>query len=252
MRKSYFKIRGRLDFSPHRFEIGNPLIQNRHYLYNHFFKKVYSLSATEYAPFYDYHLKYFLGANPGQHQDFFEHFYRNTCERLAYYKMQDLFSSKQKTYQFNIERLEAFQSFLESIDQWHVHQPLDSVIAEKARLIDQLTSENEQLRLQLKALREFEPSEKIVIAQNHLGSFVDLIQQIQGLTLPENKRLLTAQNKSGWYKLLSRYFQHGENPIPIETARNYFSGQQQSQNIKGTKVKKEDKLFKISYLKPKE
>ncbi|HEV7378646.1 MAG TPA: hypothetical protein VGN64_02565 [Dyadobacter sp.] len=251
MRKSYFKIRGILDFSPHRFEIGNPVIQNKHYLYNHFFKKMYSLNPGEYTDFYQYHLSYFLKFYPDQHQDFLEHFYRKTSERLAFYKMQDLFSSKQKNYQFNIERLEAFQSFLHTIDQWHVHQPLDAVIAEKSRMIDQLTLENEQLREQIKAMREYEPSEKIVIAQSHLPTFVDLLQQMQGLTLSKNKRLLIAQNKSGWYKMLSRYFQHGENPIPIETARNYFSGKRQSENVRGTSVKENDKLFNINYINSK-
>ena len=246
MIRSYFKLRGKFDFSPHRFEIGNPLIQSRHFSYNHLFKKVYGLSSTDYSLFYNYHLDYFLRSNPDQQQDFFANFYRITSERIAYYKMQDPFSSKQRIYQFNLARLEAFLSFLHSIDQWHVHQPLEAVIAEKSRLVDQLTTENEQLKQQIKAFKEYEPSEKIVIAESHLGTFVDLIQQMQQLMLPENKRLLNVQSKSGWYKMLSRYFQHGQNTIPIETARNYFSGQQQSQNIKGTKVKDDHKLFKIS------
>ena len=251
MRRSYFKIRDRFNFSPHRFEIGNPLIQSRHFSYNHLFNKVYSLNSADYPLFYDYHLVYFLQSNPDQQQDFFAHFYRITSERIAYYRMQDPLSSKQRIYQFNIARLEAFLSFLCSIDQWHVHQPLEAVIAKKSRVVDQLTAENEQLKQQIRAFKEYEPSEKIVIAENHLGTFIDLIQQMQQLMLPENKKLLNVQSKSGWYKMLSRYFQHGQNTIPIETARNYFSGQQQSQNIKGTKVKNDHKLFKISNINPK-
>jgi hypothetical protein len=136
MKRSYFKIRGKFDFSPHRFEIGNPLIQSWHFNHNHLFKKIYRLPVSDYAAFYDYHLHYFLGSNPDQEQPFFEHFSRITSERIAYYKMQDPFSSKQETYQSNLIKLESFQSFLRSIDQWHVFEPLESVIAEKSRLID--------------------------------------------------------------------------------------------------------------------
>ena len=159
-------------------------------------------------------------------------------------------SSRQKTYQSNLVKLESFQSFLRSIDQWHVFDPLESVIAEKNRRIDQLTTENAQLKDQLKAMKEYETSEKIGIVENHLGTFVDLLLQMQELTLPvEKKTLLRVQGKSAWYKLLSRYFLHGGNPIPIETARNYFSGKEDDASAKGTRVKKEHKLFIISKMK---
>lgn len=247
MKKSYFKIRDKFDFSPHRFEIGNPLIQSWHFNHNHLFKKIYSLPDSDYAAFYDYHLHYFLRYSADQQHVFFGNLSRLTSERIAYYKMQDPFSSKQKTYQSNLHKLESFQSFLRSIDQWHVFDPLESVIGEKNRLIDQLTAENVQLKVQLKAMKEYETSEKIGIVENHLGTFVDLLLQMQELMLPvEKKTLLRVQGKSAWYKLLSRYFLHGGNPIPIETARNYFSGKGSEVTIKGTKVRKDRKLFVIS------
>lgn len=250
MKRSYFKIRGKFDFSPHRFEIGNPLIQSWHFNHNHLFKKIYSLPVSDYATFYNYHLHYFLRSSPDQQHVFFENLSRLTSERVAYYKMQDPFSSKQKTYQSNLIKLESFQSFLRSIDQWHVFDPLESVIAEKNRLIDLLTAENAQLKEQLRAMKEYETSEKIGIVENHLGTFVDLLLQMQQLTLPvEKKTLLRVQGKSAWYKLLSRYFLHGGNPIPIETARNYFSGKEDDASAKGTRVKKEHKLFVISKMK---
>ena len=111
MIRSYFKIRGRFDFSPHRFEIGIPLIQSRHFSYNHLFKKVYGLSVADYPLFYQYHLDYYLQSNPLQEQEFFAHFYRITTERIAYYKMQDPFSSKQQIYQSNIASSNPFNLF---------------------------------------------------------------------------------------------------------------------------------------------
>lgn len=247
MKRSYFKIRGKFDFSPHRFEIGNPLIQSWHFNNNHLFKKIYSLPASDYAAFYDYHLHYFLQLNLDQQQEFFEHLSRITSERIVYYKMQDPFSSRQKAYQSNLIKLESFQSFLRSIDQWHVFEPIELVIEKKNRLIDRLTDENTRLKEQLKAMKEYETSEKIGIVENHLGTFVDLLLQMQELMLPvEKKTLLKVQTKSAWYKMLSRYFLHGGNPIPLETARNYFSGKDDDASAKGTRVKKEHKLFVIS------
>ncbi|MCF0057163.1 hypothetical protein [Dyadobacter sp. CY356] len=247
MKRSYFKIRGKFDFSPHRFEIGNPLVQTWYFNQNHLFKKIYSLAASDYAAFYDYHIQHFLIENPNQQQSFFEHLSRITSQRIAYYKMQDPYSSKQKTFQSNLIKLESFQSFLRSIDRWHLFEPLESVIAEKNRLIDQLTAENAVLKEQVKVMNEYETTEKINIVENHLGTLIDLIQQIQLLKLPsEDRKLLNVQAKSAWYKMISRYFLHGGKPIPIETARNYFSGKDNEITVKGTKVKNDHKLFKIN------
>ncbi|MBE9465512.1 hypothetical protein ACFP1I_22250 [Dyadobacter subterraneus] len=251
MKRSYFKIRGKFDFSPHRFEIGNPLIQSWHFNHNYLFKKIYLLPVSDYAAFYDYHLQYFLNANPDQQQSFFEHLSRIISERIAYYKLQDPFSSRQKIYQSNLIKLDSFQSFLRSIDQWHVFDPLESVIAEKDRLIDQLTVENAQLKELVKEMKAYDTTEKINIVENHLGTFIDLIQQMQLLKLNENKKLLNVQTKSAWYKLLSRYFLHGGNPIPLETARNYFSVKDNDDSGKGTKVKDDHKLFIINQMNTK-
>jgi len=249
MIRSYFKIRGRFDFSPHRFEIGNPLIQSRHFSYNHLFKKVYGLSVADYPLFYQYHLDYYLQSNARQEQEFFAHFYRITAERIAYYKMQDPFSSKQQIYQSNIAQLESFQSFLHSIDQWHVHQPLESVITEKDQLISSLKARVVFLEEENKQLKEFETSKKIQIRENYLPTFLDLIKQMQELELPDGNKLLTSSSQSGWYKMIAKYFLHGSNEIPINTARNYFPAQKDKTLIKGTDIYSSQKLFKINHLK---
>lgn len=246
MKGPYFKLREKFDFSPHRFEIGNPLIQSWHFNHNHLFKKIYSLPVSDYPEFYNYHLQYFFQQNPDQEQQFFEHLSRLTSERIAYYKMKDPFSSRQKAYQSNLTKLESFQLFLRSIDQWHVSETLESVIAEKQRIIEQLTAENTRLKEQVKAMKEYEVTEKIDIVENHLGTLVDLIQQIQQLKLEGGKKLLNVQTKSAGYKMLSRYFLHGRNPIPLETARNYFSGKDDDASSKGTKVRNDHKLFIIN------
>jgi len=45
--------------------------------------------------------------------------------------------------------------------------------------------------------------------------------------------------------LIAKYFQHGENEIPIDTARNYFPAQKQDKPAKFIAIAEKDKLFKI-------
>jgi hypothetical protein len=246
MKNFHFKLRDKFSVTAHRFEIGNPLLQPWQFNRNHLFKKIYSLAETDYKPFYDFHLTHFLESNPDCEKDFFSHFDSIVSERIRYYKMQDPFSSRQKSYQSNLTKLESFELFLRSIDQWNLNQSFESIIAGKEIEIQGLKSEIAELKERIKTLKEFEPSEKIQIRINHLGTFVDLIQQMQLLTLPGKNKLLVSQTNSSWYKIVARYFTNGSKDIPLETARNYFSGKYSEENIKGTKIKKDLKLFQIN------
>ena len=51
----YFKFRNPFDFSPHRFEIGNAIIQNKGLADNFFLKKLYDLEEVEYSLYYYFH-----------------------------------------------------------------------------------------------------------------------------------------------------------------------------------------------------
>lgn len=246
MIRSYFKFRDKFNFSPHRFEIGNLLIQTRHFDLNHLCRKIYQLSESDYPIFYQFHLDFFLQSHPYAQQHFFEYLHRIISNRIHYYEAQNKFSSKQKTYQSNISKLESFQSFLRSIDQWHLCNPLEVVIAEKNRQLEVLTAEITKLKEDNSALKRLEPQEYIHICKNHLGTFIDLIHQIQSLRTEDDNLLVKSQNKSTWYKLIARYFRLEGKPISFETVRNYFTGNDSDISIKGTKVKKNHKLFKIN------
>jgi hypothetical protein len=64
MKPTNFKHRGKFEFSPHRYEIGNPIIQNKALENNLFLLKLYKLREDEYPAFYQFHLDHYLNQNP--------------------------------------------------------------------------------------------------------------------------------------------------------------------------------------------
>ena len=81
----YFKFRGRFDFSPHRFEIGNQIRQNRALADNFFLKKLYQLYKEEFPPYYNFHLDFFSERYPNQEEEFFNHITDIVINRIERY-----------------------------------------------------------------------------------------------------------------------------------------------------------------------
>lgn len=90
---------------------------------------------------------------------------------------------------------------------------------------------------------QYEASEKIVINSGNLAAFMDLMRQFQKLMLPYEKRLLSTQGFSLWYKMIAKNFVHGDKPIPLATAQNYFSSKDSSKYIF---ISDKDMAFDIS------
>ena len=248
MQSSYFKIRKRFDFSPHRYEIGPPFI-NSNFIENHFLLKVYKLSEMEYEAFYQFHLDNYLESNPDQQESFFSYVSEIVENRIQFFQRLDPFSSKHVSNKVNIQKLKNFREFLVFIDQWKKQQPLESVVAEKDQQITELKARIAVLEEQVGLFKELEPSKKIQIRENYLPTFLDLIKQMQELELPDGNKLLTSYGQSSWYKMIAKYFLHGSNEIPVNTARNYFPAQKDKTLIKGTEIYSSQKLFKINHLK---
>lgn len=216
---------------------------------NFFLLKIYEINEPDYPAFYQFQLEHFLKTNPGEEETFFNHVEDIVIHRIKYFKRQDPFSSN---YVLNMEssmKLQAFQQFLTTVDQWHNHKPLESVISEKDEQIIQLKADIQVLEAKLKDLQQYETPEKIRIIEGKLATVVDLFRQIQDLTLPNERKLFRSQTQSPWYKLISKYFSHGENEIPINTTRNYFPAQKDVKLIKGSKVQESDKISRITSLK---
>ena len=238
---TYFKFRGRFELNPHRYDIGWLIFTDRIFGLNFFVNKIYKIKEDEYATFYNYQLNHFLEGNAGQEEAFFDHVYDIVNTRIKFYK--GLKPSAQGL-KFTA-KLEAFLAYLESIDQWHKTQPLESVIADKNKRIDQLEERVKELESQLREAAKYDAGEKIVISKGGLPVFIDLVNQIRTLILPNDNKLVNSQTESPWYKLIAKNFQHGDKPISIDTAHNYFPADKDNPPPKYTIIAEKDKLFKI-------
>jgi hypothetical protein len=241
----FFRFRGRFDFSPNRFEIGNPIIQNKVQADNFFLKKLYQLTSDEFDSYYTFHLTYFSKHHPGQEEAFFKHVHDIIVNRIKHFKRLDPFSDKYTRGLEPTRKLESFLDYLKTIDQWHKTEPIESVISDKDNQIDNLKQRIAELEYKLKEATKFDASEKAVISKGGMPAFMDLIQQIQELTLPNDNKLTRSQAQSPWYKMIAKYFMHGDKDISIDTARNYFPAQKDDQPAKFIHIAEKDKLFKI-------
>lgn len=245
MKTSFFKHRGRFDFSPHRYEIGTPIIQNRSLEDNLFLLKLYKLKEDEYPAYYQFHLETFLNGQHGEEEAFFSNVREIVVNRIKHFKRLDPFGGKYASGLEHTRMLEAFLTYLKSIDQWNRHKLIESVIVEKDELILHLKEKIRQQEIIIKEYTKYEAGEKIVISKGNLPAFIDLMLQLQELTLPNENKLLRAQAQSPWYKMIARYFVHGDKEISIDTARNYFPAQKEDKPAKFIQIPDKDKRFII-------
>lgn len=243
--KPYFRFRNRFDFSPNRFEIGNPIIQNKVQADNFFLKKLYDLSENEFEEYYKFHLYYFLESHPNQEEAFFKHAHDIVLNRIKHFKRLDPFSKKYQRGLGPTRKLEAFLDNLKTIDRWHKMEPLESVIGDKDNQIDKLRHRITELESQLKEATKYDVPEKVVIDKGYFSAFIDLFEQIQELTAPNGNKLARSQTQSPWYKMIAKYFVHGDKEISIDTVRNYFPAKKDDKPAKFIEIAEKDKLFKI-------
>ncbi|MGA9650293.1 hypothetical protein [Pedobacter sp.] len=246
MTERFFKFRGRFDFSPHTYEIGNPIFSNKKLEDNFFALKLYSLPDGEYKAFYDFHLDHYLRRNPNGKEAFFRKVNRSIQRRITFYSAKDPFRSVYEIHLANLDKLEAFQGFLNTIDEWNVNTSTEKMLRQRDAEITQLKRNLADLQAQLDEIQQYEASEKIVINSGNLAAFMDLMRQFQELVLPNGKRLVRTQGYSPWYKMIAKNFVHGDKPIPLATAQNYFSSEDSSKYIF---ISDKDRAFDIVPIK---
>lgn len=244
MKTTYFKPRKSFSFSAHPYDLGTFVGLWHSHDDNHFLLKIYRMEEMEFSDYYSYHLNYALQNNLASEEDFFRYVWQIVQDGIKHYKAQDPFSRNHSLYRKNIEKLQQFQNHLTSIDQWDA-RPAHLVIAEKDELIQRQKTEIEKLQTRLAELNEYEVLQKISIEDNSLPTLVDLLKQMSQLTLPSGRNFLACDKKSPYSKMISKYFSHDGRDIPLETSRNYFVEKKGDLPIKGTVVRKANRIFKI-------
>jgi len=242
MKNELFKFRERFDFAPNQYEIGRPIFRNEFAGDNFFILKILTITEDHYDNLYFFHLNHFTREYPSHEKFFFDTVLEIITLRIKYYEIQDPFSSKHKINNKALEALKAFRTNLAKHDKWGINKPIDKILLEKNEEIENLKIKIKAFESQIKFYQLHEPSEKIRISKGSMASFMDLLRQVQHLQQVDGSRLLSFQGYSSWYKLVSKYFVHGEREIPIATAQNYFSPETSS---KHTQINSRDKIFKI-------
>lgn len=248
MKSGYFKPRNFFDFSPHPYDIGNSFGSWHKYEDNHFLNKIYKIGVDEFERYYNHHLTHALTIKACNDEYLFSKVWGIVEDRINNLKVKDPFSSYHDRYKFRIEKLQQFQKYLNSIDQWSA-RPSHIVIAEKEELIQKQKEEIETLTARLSKLNEYEVLQKISIGDNALPTLVDLLKQMSRLTLPSGRNFLACDKKSPYSKMISKYFSHDGRDIPLETSRNYFVEKKGDIPIKGTLIHEEHQIFKIVRIK---
>jgi len=245
MQTHYFKFRHRFNFTPHRYEVGNPIFQNKALADNFFLLKIYRFTEADFEPYYNFHLKSYLEKHPSGKEAFFHHVSDIINTRIDYFNRQNPFSSNYASNTTNAMKLQSFLSFMKTIDCWHRLDAFESVIAEKDREIDKLNAEVVELNMLLKEATKYDVSEKVNITKGNIAAFIHLIKQISELITPECGRLVSSQTQAPWYKMIAKYFKHGDKDISIDTARNYFPAQKDNKPAKFIEIAERDKLYRI-------
>ena len=240
--KEYFKFRAPFDKRPNQYEIGNPIKFDRKKGDNFFFKKFFSLDADEYAQYYQFHLDWFLRDKTNTEKEFFTHVLDKIEDQIVHYHKKSITALDTIT---SLEALRKFKDVLGQFDKWNISKSLETVVAQQGIEISKLKEEILFLKGQIKAINRYEPDQKIRLLDGNLPQLIDLVKQIQDLKMPDGKKLARSQSQSPWYKMIARYFQHGENEISLETLRNYFPASKAGKLIKGSDISESIKRFKI-------
>ncbi|WDF68694.1 hypothetical protein PQ465_20660 [Sphingobacterium oryzagri] len=243
MPSTYFNCRKAFDFRPHLFQVGTFLGSRRGYEDNLFLVKIYEIQAAQFASFYDFHFSY-ARENKVSDKDFFKYIWDIVAVRIAHLKRRNPFSSYREQNQKRLHQLTLFQTFLREMDKWNL-RPIEELLEQKERLIAQQQEQIVELQSKLRVLQEYDVAIKAMVQDDHLPTFIDLIQQMRNLQLPNGRNLLRSDHESPYYKMLAKYFSYEGKDIPVDTLRNYFGKKAREDSRKGVAIPQDKKIFHI-------
>lgn len=243
MPSTYFNCRKAFDFRPHPYQVGRFFGSRRGYEDNMFLVKICELQLREFPSFYTFHFSYAHKKNISE-EEFFKYIWDVVSLRISYLKHRDPFSSYREQNQKRLQHLVHFQAFLRKMDKWNL-RPIEELLEERELLISNQQEQIIELKSKLSQLQQYDVAIKAMVQDDHLSTFIDLIQQMRRLQLPNGRNLLKSDHESPYYKMLAKYFSYEGKDIPLDTLRNYFSKKAQANSRKGIAIPEDKKIFRI-------
>ena len=242
----FFSLRKRFDFSGKTFDIGNWLTWDKEQLTRFVFHKIFQIGAARFPDFYHYHLKYYRSSQPdSDERSFHKYLWDLLSEDLLRLQHISVFSKKNVRNIRMKEILKSNLAFLESIDRWNHGETAEATIA---RLQIQITNQEnkiKELSSALKEARNLETDDYINIADGYLHSLLDLMLQLQEITLPDGRELVFSQTQAAWMKMICKHFKEADQPVKLNSIARYFPADKRDPGVKHAPIKEKFKLFII-------
>ena len=219
--------------SPHKFQVGPVLFSREIQLDNYFLMKIFRnyLIPSTYDDFYNYHLEHYKASvdNPKEevHFKIISEIIESGIQIQNRYPHSEI-AKKRK------QKLIGFQQFLSSIDQWESSSSVEELVLLKNMEIETLKARLDEAKKELSKLKV---DYKIKINHVDRTSIFDLFLQMRELEITETgSRVFNDPAQSTWAKILSNHFEDDQ-PIPFDTALNYFRGK--------SKIQDKHKVFSV-------
>ncbi|ETZ19541.1 hypothetical protein [Pedobacter sp. V48] len=254
MSELYFCPRKQFSFSANTFDIGTWHKHWRRDQLNRFvLRKIFQIGAGRFPDFYYYHLEYYRATQKNAEESkFHKYLFDEANDDLERLKKLSIYSKKNAENLVMKDTLVSVIEFLKSIDLWNSTETADATIAKQQIKITELESQNKTLVNLLKEFKQLDTSDYINIREGYRDTLLDLMLQMQGLTLPDGRELVFSQTQAAWTKMICKFFREDNQEIKHDTIRRYFPSDKRDPGIKHAPIKEKFKLFhiKISGRKP--
>lgn len=246
----FFKPRHRFDFSPSTLDIGNPITWKKSHFLKHLFKRIFAVSTDRFEKFYNHHLAYFLSLQTSNSDElFFKNLFEIIDRQVNVLNSRDVYAENHVKAEWQLHHLKKFREVLITLDKWNFHKSNDTVVAKQEAEILILKDAIEKLKTELKQATSLDTNQYINISKGGFLNFVDLIIQMQDVTLPSGKELAFTEFPIVWVKLICKYFREDHQEIDFNRVRRYFPKDRRNPGVRSSSIPVDDHLFEIRKVK---
>lgn len=246
MSVTFFKPRGRFDFTKGTLDIGNPISWKRAHFKRHFFIRVFAIDETHIEEFYQWHLSYYLGKHLGGNEEIFFKFLWELIEsQLDVLMRKDVYDINHLKNEQQIIQLKKFTEVLISHDKWNFHKSNEAVVARQELEIYALKQDVIRLKSELKKATMLEKDGYINIRAGRAHTFYDLIHKLQDIKLPDKLELLYPADQIIWRRMICKFFREDHKEINFNTIHRYFPADKKNLGNKYKEIDQKDKLLDI-------